>query len=70
MVSGRGERELPTYTNLPWGKVGVVSVSMKDTSSELNRVSKGTYSVRRRDLMTKDPGSCVNEVVRDGGGMR
>jgi hypothetical protein len=37
---------IPTNTNLLLGEVGVVRVSMKTTSSELNHVSKGTSSMR------------------------
>ena len=43
MGSGRILRETPEEHNLPWGMVGVVSVPLKTTLSELIRFPKGHH---------------------------
>ena len=55
--------------NLTWGDVGVVSVPLKDTSSDLNHVSKKDIIKRRESSRCAASGSGVEgvEVTDDEG---
>ena len=51
--------------NLTWGDVGVVSVPLKTTSSDLNRCPKRNIIKRKKSSRCKGPGS----VVESGGSL-
>ena len=53
--------------NLSWGEVGVVSVPLKDTSSDLNRCPKRNIIKRRKSSRCKDPDSGVESGGSLGG---